>query len=190
MSKAKLIRDAAGALGDIVDEGRRAFLKKAPVVAAGGALGGLGAAAVVGAKALFGQGKLDDIIAKIKSSFDEDWQNISLNTAESLSEILQKNLNYNDDEFFKISDETGFIEQFDMIDLDPDKMSSAEISKAVKGLVDDAMSDYSYDFAKGRGTDPKILIDEFKIPAFKNEVIKKFPDIDLSELDDLSGKLF
>jgi len=79
--KSKIVRGALEALTDVTDEaidvGRREFLKKTPVGAAGVATG-LGTGVALGAKALFTKGKFDDIINNIKSSIDDlaedyDW---------------------------------------------------------------------------------------------------------------------
>jgi hypothetical protein len=196
--KGKIVRGALEALTDAfkdkpVDKSRREFIKKAPVATAGGAgaLAGLGTAAVIGAKALFSQGKFDDIIAKIKSSFDEDWHDISFHTNESPSGILQKSLGISDDEFVKISDDTQFIDQFeDVLSEMEGEVSVDKISSGIRDMVDNFMGEYSWDFHKGRGENPSVLIDEFKKPVFKLEVRKKFPDIDSAELDDLTEKLF
>jgi hypothetical protein len=193
--KGTIARGALEALTDIGDEavdlGRRAFLQKAPkaVVGGAGAAAGLGAAAI-GAKALFTKGKFDDIISKVKSAFDENWQDISFRTTDSPSETLQKKLGIDDNEFAKISEDTSFMEQFEEIELDPDQMSSSEITTEVKGLVDEAMGSFSWDFYKGRGDNPSVLIDQFKIPAFKNEVSKQFPELDPNEVDELASRLF
>jgi hypothetical protein len=133
---------------------------------------------------------LDKIIEKIKSSFDEDWQRISLHGPESPTDILQKNLGIDDDEFAKISKDTTFFGQFDIYDLDPKQMTSSEISKGVKGFADSWMDSLALDFSKGRGDNPSMLINEFKIPAFTNEVLNKFPELDPSEVDELANRLF
>ena len=175
-----------------VDESRRQFIKQAPVATAGGAgaLAGIGTAAAMGAKALFSQGKFDNILEKVKSAFDEDWQNISLNTTDSPTEILQKKLEIDDNDFAKMSEETGMFEQLDMFDLDPSEMSSGEVAQSIKDLTDSFMRDFSWDHMKGRGDNPSVLIDEFKIPAFKLEVEKNFPGLDQDEIDDLAKRLF
>ena len=198
----KIVKGVYGALKDItsskpdapVDESRREFIKKAPVATVGGAgaLTGLGTAAALGAKALFGQGKFDDILEKVKSAFDEDQQDISLHGSDRGDpvEILQKNLEIDDDDLAKISEETSIFEQFDWLDLDTDEMTPSEIADAMREMTDDAMGSFAYDFMKGRGDNPSSLIDEFKIPAFKLEVQKQFPDIEADELNDLARKLF
>jgi hypothetical protein len=194
--KGTIARGALEALTDIGDEavdlGRRAFLQKAPkaVVGGAGAAAGLGGAAAIGAKALFTKGKFDDIISKVKSAFDENWQDISFRTTDSPSETLQRKLGIDDNEFAKISEDTSFMEQFEEIELDPDQMSSFEITTEVKGLVDEAMGDFSWDFSKGRGDNPSVLIDQFKIPAFKNEVSKQFPELDPKDIAELAEKIF
>ena len=194
------LRDQAladkGALANLGDEpvdlGRREFLQKAPkaVVGGAGAAAGLGTAAALGAKALFTKGEFDDIISKVKSAFDENWQDISFRTTDSPSETLQKKLGIDDNEFAKISDDTSFIEHLEEIELDPAQMSSSEIATEVKGLVDEAMGSFSWDFSKGRGDNPSVLIDEFKIPAFKNEVSKQFPELDPQDIAELAEKIF
>ena len=198
--KEKLIRGALGALTDIFKKGsdepadpsRREFLKSAPGAAVGGAgaLAGIGGtAAIVGAKALLGQGKLDNIISRIKSAFDEDWQDISLNTTDSPTEILQKKLGIDDNEFARISDETSFMDHFEYQE-EIGQMSSPEIATGIRGIADDFMSSFAYDYYKGRGSNPSELINEFRIPAFKNEVSKQFPDLDPTELNDVAEMLF
>ena len=198
--KGKIVRGALEGLTDVftkgddapVDESRRQFITKTPVAAVGGAgaLAGIGTAAALGAKALFSQGKFDDIVAKIKSAFDEDWQDISLNTTDSQTEILQKKLGIDDNDFAKISEETSMLEQLDAIDLDPSEMTSSELANQIKNMTDEFMSEYSWDYMKGRGIDPSVLIRELKVPAFKLEVEKQFPGLDKNELNDLAKKLF
>ena len=191
--KSKIVRGALEALTDVTDEaidvGRREFLKKTPVGAAG-VTTGLGTGVVLGAKALFAKGGLDKIIEKIKSAFDENWQDISLYTTDSPTGILQKKLGIDDNEFAKISEDTIFYDQFDIYDLNPEEMTSSEISKGIKSMTDDHMGSYAWDFSKGRGDNPSTLINEFKIPAFKNEVSKQFPGLDPSEIDELANRLF
>jgi hypothetical protein len=193
--KSKIVKGALGALTDIfrkgddvpVDESRRAFVKGAaasPAVALGGG------AAVLGAKALFSAGKFDDIVAKIKSAFDPD----AYEDIYSAGETLQKKLGINDSEFAKISDGTTAMDDANYFiedqSLDINNMNPSDIADMVRNSLDGAFDSLNYDYRKGRGMNPIILIDEFKIPAFKNEVMKKFPNLDPTEVSDLAGKLF
>jgi len=175
-----------------VDESRRQFIKKAPVATAGGAgaLAGLGTATALGAKALFSQGKFDNILAKIKDSFDPD----AYDDIYSAGETLQKKLGIDDSEFAKISDETTAMDDafyyIEDQDLNIDNMNSSEIAELVRNSLDNIFESLNWDYRKGRGENPMVLVDEFKIPAFKLEVEKNFPGLDQNEIDDLAKRLF
>tara|TARA_R110000787_G_scaffold283817_1_gene396928 strand:+ start:587 stop:1372 length:786 start_codon:yes stop_codon:yes gene_type:complete len=185
--------DYLGALPDApVDQSKRNFMKGAVPAAAGlGALGALGGpVAKKSLNDLFSSGALDDTLLKIKSAFDEDWVDIADSGNVNSLEVLQKNLGYNDDQLAKISDETSLIEQLEMVDLDTSKMTSAEIAQKMREMTDNFMGDFAWDFMKGRGESPAVLIDEFKKPAFKNEILEQFPDVDVNEINSLADKLF
>tara|TARA_R100001015_G_C4634376_1_gene200772 strand:- start:6247 stop:6861 length:615 start_codon:yes stop_codon:yes gene_type:complete len=172
-----------------VDESRRQFIKQAPVATAGGAgaLAGLGTATALGAKALFSQGKFDDILAKIKDSFDPD----AYDDIYSAGETLQKKLGIDDSEFAKISEETTAMDDaLYYQDLNIDNMNSSEVAELVRNSIDDIFESLIWDHKKGRGENPMVLVDEFKIPAFKLEVEKNFPNLDQDEVDDLAKRLF
>lgn len=198
--KSKIVEGALGALSDIfkkgedkpVDEGRRKFLKSAPATAVGGAgaLAGVGGgAAIIGARALLGQGKFDDIVAKIKDAFDEDWYDMSLNTTDSPTETLQRKLGIDDNEFSKISNETLFMDHLEWQE-ELNNWTPTEIATGIRQITDDWMGSHAYDHYKGRGDSPVELINQFKIPAFKNEVSKNFPELDSKELNDVAEMLF
>ena len=57
-------------------------------------------------------------------------------------------------------------------------------------MTDNFMGDFAWDFMKGRAKALLFLIDEFKKPAFKNEILEQFPDVDVNEINSLADKLF
>ena len=153
-----------------VDESRRQFIKKAPVATVGGtgALAGIGTSAALGAKALFSQGKFDDVLEKIKLSLDEDWNFFS---ADEAFNTIKEKLNLSDSETIKLFDDSGYFGK------------SPESKNDLLEKIDDTIENLTNEET----------IDSFNqliAPAFKNEIIKKFPDVDKDELNDLAESLF
>jgi hypothetical protein len=208
----KIVKGLFGALPDDpgpVDQSRRQFVKKAavatPAVAVGaGALsklpvkeiaeevaGEVAPAIKTGKKSLadlFASGRLDDTISKIRSAFDEDWVDVAESGEANPLDVLKRNLGYDEDQIAKISEESGIMEYGMLEDLED--MNNAEIAESMRDLLDSFMQDYAYDFRKGRGENPTVLIDEFKKPAFKNEIMEKFPGVDAGEVESLANRLF
>jgi|TARA_R110000824_G_scaffold3794_3_gene18129 hypothetical protein len=180
----KIVKGALSKLSDApVDKSKRKFIKKAVAVpAAAGSAAVLGGAGILGTEAikagkkslgeLFASGKLDNIVSKVKKAFDEDW-------ADSTLDDLQKNLNYNDNQLMKVSEDVDFL--YDMAaPEDPFKTASE-----IKDFTDDIMGEMVYG-----GDNPAFLIGEFKKPVFKSEVLEQFPDVNIDELNSLTDKLF
>jgi hypothetical protein len=197
--KGKIVRGALDALTDVfkagddapVDESKRAFIRKSPAAAVGGAgaLGGLGTAAALGAKALFSQGKFDDIIAKIKSLTDEDWNFFS---ADEAFNTVKEKLGLSDPETVKLFDDSGYFSHGqgdyggESSLTDYIYVHGAEKPESKKYLLEEI--DDRIDNLTNEET-----VDSFNqlLPsALRLEIMKKFPDLDKNELDDLAKKLF
>lgn len=200
--KSKIVEGALGALSDIfkkgedkpVDEGRRKFLKSAPATAVGGAgaLAGVGGgAAIIGAKALFGQGKFDDIIVKIKAAMEEmtntggDW------------EALEKSLDLTPNEIDSVLKNDTFAGDFleDAVQYEPSK---ADLDKKFHGF-DIPGSEGEHNFLRGEFDslwyssdlpDVTYYNEALGGPLFKYMAKKVAPDVDDKELLELQGWLF
>jgi hypothetical protein len=193
--KSKIVKGALGALTDVFtkgekvpfDKSRRTFLKGAAVAAPV-----VGAGAIVGAKATLSSKDLNNIIRKITSAFDEDWQKLSEGYGGQV-EKLQKNLGYGDEDLYKIfksKDSSKFYDDWQYWHqsdppIDFNETNPAQFVKTFRHGINEMMGD-----VHALRENPSTVIDGLKTSIFKNEVLKKAPDFDSSELDDLANSLF
>ena len=184
--KGKIVRGALEGLTDVFTKG-----DDAPVAAVGGAgaLAGTGTAAALGAKALFSQGKFDDIIAKIKSLTDEDWNFFS---ADEAFNTVKEKFGLSDSETVKLFDDSEYFShgpgdyggESSLTDyIYTHGAEKPESKEYLLGEIDDTI----YNLTNEETVDS---FNQLLPSAFRSEIMKKFPNLDPEDIDDLASRLF